>query len=166
METISNEKLVNTILPKNSRYLAKSTCDKMLENDYQRQAIEFLYHSKTTCEIFPLGLSRPTWSDRGHNSYKVVMQNSKHKFSFTYYDSIANTEKKVSAKYDFYSVLACMTTYCPESFDEFCSDFGYEFKNESECLKVKSTHLEILAQISVLKKMFTEEELEALGEIS
>jgi hypothetical protein len=54
----------------------------------------------------------------------------------------------------------------PMLFDEFCNDFGYEFKNESEYIKTKSIHLACLDQMRNLRKLFTSDQLELLSEIN
>jgi len=166
METLTNVEMINKVLPKNIRYITPITADKIMECEYQRQAIEFLISSGTTCDIQKIGLFTPNWGDKEVNTYKVTLENSRHKYSFTFYDSIHNTEKNKSLTRDFYSVLACLNSYCPDNFDDFCADYGYEFKNESEYIRVKGIHLDCLEQANQLRKLFTLEQLEQLNEIN
>jgi len=146
--------------------------DKLLkiiksESEYNRQAIDFLVETDTTCDIELIGQDFSSWNKKSKvNKYSVTLKNKRHSYTFDFWDSIANTEKNKKAKYDFYSILACVTKYVPDSFDEFCSDFGYEFKNETEYIKAKQTHLDCLEQVKNLKKLFTSEQFEKLSEIN
>lgn len=167
-ENLTNVEKINKVLPNSASYISTSTADKLLESEYQRQAVDFLLETGTTCEIASSGLRRPSWANKEQavNSYSVTLKNKKHSYTFEFFDSINNTEKKKSATLDFYSVLACMGHYTPESFDEFCSDYGYEFKNESDYIRVKSIHLACLDQDKNLRKLFTEDEMQKLSEIN
>lgn len=163
------QKIYRVIPANNCRYLSDAQAAKILANEYQKQAVDFLTETETTCEIVFLGLRSPTWDrikKREVNVYKVTLKNEKHSYTFEFFDSISNTEKGKKATYDFYSVLACMGHYTPESFDDFCSEFGYEFANESEYIHIKSIHLACLDQDKNLKKLFTEDQLQKLSEIN
>ena len=141
---------------------------KIADSPYQMQAIDFLYKTKTTCNIELVGKTYPDWDKKNlHNEYRVTLKNSKHTYVFSWYDSIQNTsiKPKLSTN-DFYSVLAGLGFYYPENFDDFCSEFGYEFENESEYIKAKQVHLSCLDQDKQLKKLFTSEELEQLADIN
>lgn len=162
---MTNLEKVNKILPKNHRYISEAMAERMLESEYNTQAINFLFETETTCEIEFTGLSKSPWGKTRVNSYRVTLKNKKHEYTFDFYDSIKNTEDGKKATYDFYSVLACMSHYTPESFDDFCSEFGYEFKNESEYIKAKSTHMACLDEQKNLRKLFNEDQLEKLMEI-
>ncbi len=70
-------------------------------------------------------------------------------------------EKKKEAKPTAYDVLACMTTYDPGLFADFCSEFGYN-KNSRRAL---NTYLEVQEEYAKLKKIFTAEQIEELREI-
>lgn len=148
-------------------YASDLVVNRLAESEYQMQAIKFLLHTKTTCDIVKTGLSSPSWNTEASvNKYSVTLKNSRHSYTFEFFDSIHNTQNNKSAKYDFYSVLACLSFSTPESFDDFCADFGYEFKNESEYIKAKSTHLACLDQDKNLRKLFTAEQREQLQEIN
>ena len=162
---MQNVEKVNKVCPQNRTYISENYADKILSSEYNQQAVNFLLETETTCEIEFTGLSKPSWGNTRVNSYRVTLKNKKHEYIFDFYDSIKNTEENKKATYDFYSVLACMSHYTPESFDDFCSEFGYEFKSESEYIKAKSTHMACLDEQKNLRKLFNEEQLEKLQEI-
>ena len=149
-----------------NEYHSSERLDSVVKSEYNEQAVKFLLDTETSCKIVSCGQSKPSWDSRKlHNTYGVTLKNKKSEFTFTFYDSIKNTEDKKTLKYDFYSVLTCLNIYTPDSFDDFCSDYGYEFKNETEYIKTKSTHIESLRKQKELNKLFTESELFLLSEI-
>lgn len=161
-------KLLNSILPNhlNAHSFRHEKIKELFKSEYQVQAINFLARTKTTCQIDLLGQSIPEWGEQSVNTYSVTLKNDRGEYTFTFYDSLNNTEKKKSARLDFYSVLACIGYDVPENFDEFCSDFGYSFKTEEEYIKAKQTHMGCLNQYRHLCKLFTSEEMEELQEIN
>lgn len=163
---MTNVEKINKVLPWNESYISESKVNQILDSDYNLQVVDFLLKTETTCKIEYIGLDTPKWGKEKVFTYSVTLKNKKHIYTFKFYDSINNTNKNKKATYDFYSVLACLSTYIPDSFDDFCSDFGYEFKTEEDCIDGKQTHLACLYQQRNLKKLFTDEELILLAEIS
>lgn len=163
---MNNLEKVNKVLNQNKTYISQAMADRMFESEYNTQAINFLLETETTCKIEFRGLARPPWNkDNEVNSYRVTLKNKKHTYEFEFFDSISNTEKGKKATYDFYSVLACLDINIPENFDDFISEFGYEFSSEAEYIRVKAVHLACLDQAKNLRKLFNEEQLEKLSEI-
>lgn len=74
-----------------------------------------------------------------------------------------NPEFKVPTAYD---VLACLTKYDVGEFDDFCSDFGYEWSNSKEYKQVEKTYNAVVKEYDNLQKLFTEDEMELLREIN
>ncbi len=163
---MNNVEKLNKVLPNNYRYVSQEIADRAFESEYNRQAIDFLVNTETTCEITFLGLSMPDWGKQKVNHYEVTLKNKRGEFTFNFWDSINNTEKGKKLGYDFYSVLACLSLNHHEDFDDFLSEFDFKITSESEYLKYKLTHLEIIRQDKALKKLFPESELEQLFEIN
>ena len=160
--------LLNSVLPNhvNAHSFGPEEIDEIFRSKYQVQAINFLVKTKTTCQIDLIGKSVPSWGKQPVSTYSVNLKNARGEYTFTFYDSINNTEKKKSARLDFYSVLACIGYDVPESFDYFCNEFGYSFKNEEEYIKAKQMHINSLNQYRHLRKIFTAEEMEELQSIN
>ena len=168
---LTNVELINAVLPNNHRPVSERVADSALESQYNRQAAEFLYSTKTTCKIQLVGKALPSWGTQAVDTYSVTLKNTRHEYTFQFHDSIRNTKIRASGKgksltYEFYDILAALGYYVPDSFDEFCAEFGYEFKNESEYIKVKSTHLACIDERRKLRKLFTESELDQLVDIN
>lgn len=163
----NRDKLNDVLIEYNRTLLSDRQIDGIFKSEYNRQAIEFLLKTKTKIDIKSIGQDYPNWQrDNVVNKYRVTLKNSKHTYNYEFFDSIKNTQAGKLLKYDFYSVLACLGFYTPDSFDDFCSEFGYEFKNESEYIKTKSIHLDCLDQSKNLRKLFTVSELDMLSEIN
>ena len=113
-------KLLNSILPnhENAFKYRKETIEKLFSSEYQVKAINFLAKTKTTCQIDPIGQSIPSWGKQAVNTYSVTLKNARGEYTFTFYDSISNTEKKKSARLNFYSVLACGATVVEHNRDD------------------------------------------------
>jgi len=60
-----------------------------------------------------------------------------------------------------YDVLACLTTYDPEDFQNFCDNFGYD----KDSIKANKIYLAVVNEWNNLKAIYSDEELEKLGEI-
>ncbi|MCK5132390.1 MAG: hypothetical protein KAR40_09610 [Candidatus Sabulitectum sp.] len=60
-----------------------------------------------------------------------------------------------------YSVLACITKHDPETFEDFCSNFGYDTDSRS----AEKTYKAVSDEYKSLQTLFTEEELEVMSEI-
>lgn len=60
-----------------------------------------------------------------------------------------------------YDILACLETYVPNTFDDFCDEFGYD----NDSISALNTYLACQKQWSKLCKIFTEEQIEALQKI-
>lgn len=99
-------------------------------SEYILKAKEFLEKNNTTVTINFKEVKKNPWratnfsSNWLHNIYRVTIRRNKNQFSFDFTDSAYNyTNKKEPTEYD---VLACLTKYDVGTFEDFCSDFGYE----------------------------------------
>ena len=60
-----------------------------------------------------------------------------------------------------YGVLAGLTTYGPEDFEDFCSSYGYD----SDSRKAEKVYKAVVREFDNLKMLYSDEELEALSQI-
>jgi len=61
-----------------------------------------------------------------------------------------------------YDILACLTKSDPGTFDEFCAEFGYDTDSRS----AERTYFAVQNEWSGVRRVFSEEQLEALAEIN
>ena len=71
-------------------------------------------------------------------------------------------EKKAAAQPTAYDVLACMTKYDPGTFENFCSEFGYDEDSRT----AERIYFAVQKKYSQLAKIFTPEQLEEMQEIN
>ena len=60
-----------------------------------------------------------------------------------------------------YDILSCLTKCDPGTFEDFCGDFGYD----TDSRKTEKTYFAVQKEYQNLRGMFSEAELEAMGEI-
>ena len=113
--------------------------------------------------------------DRGHltidfwNSYADEAFNAEKK-AYTTSVSRFTVRGKPSEKYftdkprtpDAYSLFACIEKYEPGTFEDFCSNFGYDFDSR----RAETVYHAVVKDWRKVAKFFTPEELEELQEIN
>jgi hypothetical protein len=132
-------------------------------NEYDIQADKFLTDSGINLTIKPGPFKSPIWAEIGEdhgNHYVVRMDRAgNHPISFSFWGSIA--DKRAGEHPTAYDVLACIShdTYCPDTFDEFCAEYGYN----KESRKARATWKHCVAFSQRLQAFFTHEEVEHLS---
>ena len=132
-------------------------------NEYIRQAQRFLNRSGAALKIELVGraINKDWGGNDFRNLYNVTLTTSKGKFRFDFWDSIYNTERdKEPTAYD---ILACLTKYDPGTFEDFCSEFGYDYDEDSR--SAERIYFAAQKEYSQLSKLFTEKQMEELQEI-
>jgi hypothetical protein len=107
--------------------------------------------------------------DKGHfaidfwNSYADEEQNyALHNRMFSDDRGLAQKYKgKKFTQVEAYDVIACITKNDPGSFEDFCSDFGYD----TDSKQAEATYWAVVKEFRNVKKFFTDEELAELQEI-
>lgn len=158
--------ILSSILLDHKGYISSERAEKALKSEYNSNAAKFLLESETKIKISQHGKSTPAWGTEAVNTYMVTLSNARHTYTFEFFDSIKSTREGELRSLDFYSVLACLEKYDPGSFDDFCTNYGLEFKNEREFVERKTTYFSVLDQYNNVCKLFTEAQLETLRDIS
>lgn len=168
-------------------------------NEYLEQAKNFLNKANAKFEIVYGGISRnENWKEKEkRNWYDVTITTPRGKMTFTFWDSIHNTEiftmtfeeyakkklkynrvedmsygEKVKAKNDLarlkadavpneYDVLACLEKYDPGTFEDFCSELGYDEDSRT----AERIYIAVIKEYKDLTRIFTEKQMEELSEI-
>lgn len=60
-----------------------------------------------------------------------------------------------------YDVLACLEKYDPGTFEDFCSEFGYDEDSKT----AERIYIAVIKEYKDLTRIFTEEQMEELSEI-
>jgi predicted urease superfamily metal-dependent hydrolase len=131
----------------------------MLTTDYNKQAEDFLKATGTTFKSIYKSHDYYFPEDKEtRDIYRITLKNSKHKYSFNFGQSIANTGIHPTP----YSVLACLQKYEPGTFENFCSDYGYDVDSR----KAYKTYKAVMKEFKNIELLFTAEEIEQLQEIN
>ena len=130
-------------------------------NKYEKRAKNFLKKTNTTINIeFEGYKTHFVGEETKRNIYKVTLENKRGTYIYKFGDSINNFEKCL--KPTAYDVLACLTTYDPDTFKEFCSSYGYKITE----VKPKIIYERVVKEYEGLTQIFTKEELILLSEIA
>jgi hypothetical protein len=158
--------------------------------DYNKQAKDFCDKHNVQIEVNYLKTDKYFIDDKNKRDiYNIaIIRNSSDnygtkRYDFQFGDSISNTEKnqeKVRSLQDGrykitgrrkqiikpceYDILACLTKYDIGDFDDFCSEFGYEFSTEREMIKIKNIYFAVSDEVKNVHRMFFDimEELEEI----
>lgn len=71
-------------------------------------------------------------------------------------------QKKKAAAPSVYDILACLTKYDPGTFEEFCSEYGYDEDSRT----AERVYFAVQKEYTQLAKLFTPDEMEELAEIN
>ena len=152
-------------------------------NEYIKQATDFLQktHSKMKIEYVGLAVNKE-WKEKEKRClYEITLTSPRGSMTFDFWDSIRNTEirtmpfdsynvqankelaaKKKAAVPSVYDVLACLTKCDPGTFEDFCSNYGYDEDSRT----AKRVYFAVQKEYAQLARLFTPEQMEELAEIN
>lgn len=138
-------------------------------NEYDKQANDFLKRNNLQFKAVLKDEKSPPWSKQPMHGrhYVVTLSGStpfgnKRKISFDFWGSIKDREDGV-IELRAYDVLACISSdvYYPETFNEFCEDYGYS----PDSISAIPTFRRCITLGKKLRKFFSEKEIEELQDI-
>lgn len=152
-------------------------------DEYIKQATDFLQktHSKMKIEYVGLAVNKE-WKEKEKRClYEITLTSSRGSMIFDFWDSIQNTKirtmpfdvynvrankelaaKKKAAVPSVYDVLACLTKYDPGTFEDFCSNYGYDEDSRT----AERVYFAVQKEYAQLARLFTPEQMEELAEIN
>lgn len=129
------------------------------QSEYQKQANDFLQETGTNFKAVYLKHDYHFVGDKDRrNIYQITLSNDRGRYSFKFGQSIANKGQVPDA----YDVLSSITKHDPGSFADFCSEFGYS-TDEPQSKRIYNS---VVKEWEGVSKLFTEQQLEKLAEIS
>jgi hypothetical protein len=132
-------------------------------DDYEKQAQDFLTETGTTLTItFKKHDFYLEEEKSKRDIYEITLKRGSRFYTFDFGQSLSNS--KLNIEPTTYDVLASLTTDEPdlEKFEEFCASYGYD----SDSRNAEKTYLALVEEHKNLKMLFTDAELEKLGEIN
>lgn len=130
-----------------------------MNTDYNKQAIDFLNATSTSFDVafkkhdfyFP--------DDKEQRDiFRITLKNKLHTYRFNFGQSVANAG--ITPKP--YDVLSCLTKYEVGTFENFCSDYGYDIDSR----KAYKTYKAVMKEWKNIELLFTPEQIELLQEIN
>lgn len=152
-------------------------------DEYIKQATEFLQKTHTKMKIEYVGLAvNKEWKEKEKRClYEITLISPRGSMTFDFWDSIRNTEirtmsfdayntrankelaaKKKAAVPSVYDVLACLTKYDPGTFEDFCSNYGYDEDSRT----AERVYFAVQKEYAQLARLFTPDQMEELAEIN
>lgn len=86
--------------------------------------------------------------------FKIKLVKGGKQYTFEFGQSISEGSNEPTL----YSVLTCLTKYDPESFEDFCANYGYD----EDSRNAEKTYKAVLKEWENMNRLFTSEELELL----
>lgn len=86
--------------------------------------------------------------------FKIKLIKGGKQYTFEFGQSISEGSNEPTL----YSVLACLTKYDPETFEYFCSSYGYDEDSRT----AEKTYKAVLKEFNNMQRLFTAEELDLL----
>lgn len=152
-------------------------------NEYIKQATDFLQKTHAKMKIRYVGLAvNKEWKEKDERClYEITLTSPRGSMTFDFWDSIQNTKirttpfdeynvqanKKLAAKKktavpSVYDVLACLTKCDPGTFEDFCSDYGYDEDSRT----AERIYFAVQKEYTQLARLFTPDEMDELAEIN
>lgn len=94
------------------------------------------------------------------NRYSVTLDACGELYTFDFHDSNHNLVNNI--KPSFYSILTCIGDSYPDTFKDFCSDFGYD----NDSIRAEQTYEDCLEQYEEIERLYDQEELKMLQSIA
>ena len=115
-------------------------------NDYEKQALYFAKKYGVKLQI--LGSEYKTfWSEEQKRwVFKCKLSRNSKSYNFEFGQSIANGSNEPAM----YDILSCLTKYDPETFENFCAEFGYDINSRDS----KKTYRSVCKEYEAVKRLF------------
>ena len=131
--------------------------------DYQKQAQDFLDKNGITFKAVHVSGECPKWCEDGKHihgdKHRITFKRKGKRFSLAFWNSYDDRQK--GEKPDAYGVLACLTKRDPGSFEDFCSEFGYD----NDIRLAKKNYKGVVKEWEEVKGFFSDSELSDAQEI-
>jgi len=142
-------------------YTSLAFKDAMEKRRYDAGASLFLQDTKTTMETEFLKNDFHFENDEAKRDiYQITFTRGKRKWSFNFGQSINNSNGKTHPSE--YDVLACLTKYEVGTFENFCSEFGYDEDSRT----AERIYKAVCDEWANVQRIWSDKEINALQEIN
>lgn len=129
-------------------------------NEYELQATNFMQATKTGISTSFHDHAKYFDTDKEERDiYKVTLTTPAGRYAFKFGQSITNSDQNTPPTA--YDIFTCVTKYDPGTFDNFCSEFGYDTDSRS----AEKTYKAVCREWKNISRLYTPEQLELMQEI-
>lgn len=117
-------------------------------NNYEKQALNFAKKYGVKLQI--LGLEyKSMWNDRqNRHVFKCKLLRNRKIYTFEFGQSIVNGSKEPTL----YNILSCLVKSDPETFEEFCAEFGYYIDSRNAVRTYKA----VCKEFAAVERLFSD----------
>lgn len=170
-------KILNEYTEQATEFLNK--CNASIKIDFAGRATNIEWNEKELRNTYNVTITTPVGSmsfifwDSIYNTkitnYTVAEFFEKTR-KFLYADATASEQRKAARELEqkkaeamptTYDILATLTKYDPGTFDEFCSEYGFD----EDSRRAERIYIAVVKEFKQLERIFTPEQLEAMREI-
>jgi hypothetical protein len=129
--------------------------------DYQQQGIDFLKATQTVMNVKFLRNGKHFDDDKENRDiYEIELFRNDRSYKFEFGQSI-NDSGKNRKKPTAYDVFSCLPKTDPGTFEDFCSEYGYD----TDSRKAEKVYTAVKDEYLQLSRLYSEKELEQMSEI-
>lgn len=134
-----------------------------MKTNYETQAAELLksFGVKFSANFIEYGKHFDD-DKQSRDIFNITFRRDRKGFSLRFGQSINDSTGEGTNKPTEYDVLSCIQKYDVGSFEDFCSEFGYD----TDSRKAEKTYKAVLKEYDKVSNFFTESEIEQLQEIN
>jgi hypothetical protein len=153
-------------------YNSNNVKTENVSEPYNSQALDWLKATKSGLHITfkKHDYYSPGEKDK-RDLYSVTLRHGRRRYTCTFGQSLNNSgqflphTRKRNPHWmqpDAYSILACLEKYDPGTFENFCSECGYD----TDSKKAETTYKAVLKQWTAVSRLYAETELDSLRNIN
>lgn len=130
---------------------------------YQQQGLDFMKATKTgiTTTFKTNDLYFPG-DKEGRDVFKVTMITPRGRYTFYFGQSLKESTGDGGNPPTAYDIFATLTKYDPDTFEDFCANYGYD----SDSRSAEKTYKAVCKEYAALCRLYTEDQLEEMREIN
>ena len=128
-------------------------------SEYTQQANDFAKKYGVTLEIGDQTQGN-YWKDGIRNRFECTLTRGKQSYEFEFTMGVGSTDEPTM-----YDALACMQKFDVGSFEDFCSEFGYNDLPLSAYTETMKTYKAVCKEFEAMERLFSDcmEELQEIG---
>ena len=129
-------------------------------SSYDQQAIDFMKSTKTgiTTSFKEYGKYFPGGKEY-RDIYKCTIITPAGQYTFTFGQSINNSDQATPPRA--YDIFTAFTKYDPGTFENFCSDYGYDTDSRT----AERTYKAVCKEYKAITRLYTPEQIELMQDI-